>query len=84
MIRRDAFGVDCRYIESHGSDAYRRAFGKKVLGAAGGEAALEADEVAAMQMAGRSMAERAMALKEGELGSFWSTSRPRPDDPLDQ
>ncbi len=70
VIRRDAFGVDCRYIESHGSDAYRRAFAKKVLGAAGGETALEADEVAALQQAGRSMAERAMALKEGKLGAY--------------
>ena len=70
MIRRDAFGIESRYIEARGSDAYRRAFGKRVLGTAGGEAALEADEVAALQLAGRSMAERAMAEKEGKLGAF--------------
>jgi HK97 family phage major capsid protein len=70
LIHRDAFELDSRYIEAVGTDAYQRAWAKKVLGAGGAEEVLEADEVEAMQKVGRAQSMRAMALGEGKTGGF--------------
>ena len=70
LVRRDAFGMDARYIAAISDPAYFRAFFKQLAGGQGAGAVLEADEAEAMQKVGRSMHERAMAAGTGELGGF--------------
>jgi HK97 family phage major capsid protein len=70
LVRRDAMGMDARYITAVSSDAYYRAFFKQLSGGQGAGAVLEPDEVEAMRAVGRSMHERAMAVGTGELGGF--------------
>src|SRR5205823_4698850 len=63
LVRRDRLGLDSRYLAAVGSEHYRAAFFKSVLGRPGSAAAvLSAQEHAAVEAVGRVMAERQLVI----------------------
>jgi len=71
LIHRDKLGVDARYIRAISTEAYERAFAKRVLNPQGAMQELEPDEVEAMRNVARAMEERAhLAIGASDTGGY--------------
>ncbi len=70
IVTRDKFDIDSAYITAIASPEYERAFAKKISGVNGAEATLTPKEAEAMQVVGRAMSTRAMAVGEGSTGGY--------------